>query len=212
MATKTSKKTPRWERRAQARPEEIVAAALELFVERGYAHTRLEEVARRAGVSKGTLYLYFANKEKLFEAVIGKAVGSHIAEMKELIGRYRGSSKELLHEIFALWWERVASRPAAGIPKLIIGESGNFPEIARAYVQQVINPGLAVFRAVAERGMRSGEFRQMDPVHAVVLINAPLLFSLLWRSTLAKFSPLPKLDLPALLREHVETVCKGFAP
>src|SRR5262245_40188767 len=126
-----SKGERRWVRRKDARPDEITAAALELFVERGYASTRLEDVAAKAGISKGTLYLYFANKEELFKAVVREALVARLVEFRGHIEQYQGSSFELLHLVFKTWWEKIGATPISGIPKLISSEARNFPEIAR---------------------------------------------------------------------------------
>src|SRR3954454_23357482 len=105
---------PRWERRKDARPQELLAAALDLFVERGFASTRLEDVARRAGGSKGTLYLYFANKEELFKAVVRENIVPAIGAAEDVIAEYQGPSAELLREIIMGWWERVGETKASG--------------------------------------------------------------------------------------------------
>ena len=125
-----AKSEPRWTRRKHARPEEITAAALELFVERGYANTRLEDVAARASISKGTLYLYFENKEELFKAVVREGLVSPLDAMKNVLEQFEGSSFELLRILLCGWWERVGSTRVSGIPKLIFAEAGNFPELA----------------------------------------------------------------------------------
>jgi len=106
---------PRWERRKDARPQELLAAALEQFVERGFAATRLEDVARSAGVSKGTLYLYFANKEELFKAVVRESIVHPIGEAEHAISAFEGSSGELLREILMSWWDQVGATKLAGI-------------------------------------------------------------------------------------------------
>ena len=107
-------KQRRWTRRKEARPEEITAAALELFVERGFANTRLEDVAARAGISKGTLYLYFANKEELFKAVVREALVARLVEFQGRIGKFQGSSFELLRLVFKTWWEKIGATPISG--------------------------------------------------------------------------------------------------
>src|SRR5450830_597844 len=132
---------PRWERRKDARPQELLAAALDLFVERGFASTRLEDVARRAGVSKGTLYLYFANKEELFKAVVRDAIVPIIGEAEELIARFDGPSDELMRKVIMAWWQRSGECKTSGIPKLIMSEAGNFPDVA-ATTQVLIAPML----------------------------------------------------------------------
>ena len=154
---------PRWTRRKEARPEEITAAALELFVERGFAATRLEDVAARAGVSKGTVYLYFANKEELFKAVVREGLVSPIAEMKDYVAQFPGSTFDLLRMLVLGWWEKVGATRMAGIPKLLLGESGNFPELVRFYLAEVVEPGHAVMTAIVKRGIARGEFRKVNP-------------------------------------------------
>ena len=123
MVAPTGAKTPRWERRKDARPQELLAAALDLFVERGFAATRLEDVARRAGVSKGTLYLYYANKEELFKAVVRDSIVPAIGDAEDTIAVYDGHSSELLRAILFGWWERVGGTKASGIVKLVMAEA-----------------------------------------------------------------------------------------
>lgn len=178
----------RWVRRKQARPEEITAAALELFVERGYVATRLEDVAARAGVSKGTVYLYFANKEDLFKAVVREGLVSPITEIRDLIEQDAGSTFDLLALLVRGWWARIGSTPVSGIPKLVLAESGNFPELARFYLSEVVEPGQAVIAGLVRRGIARGEFIDIDPDDAARLIAAPLLLTALWRNSLARFS------------------------
>lgn len=178
----------RWVRRKQARPEEITAAALELFVERGYVATRLEDVAARAGVSKGTVYLYFANKEDLFKAVVREGLVSPITEIRDLIEQDAGSTFDLLALLVRGWWARIGSTRVSGIPKLVLAESGNFPELARFYLSEVVEPGQAVIAGLVRRGIARGEFIDIDPDDAARLIAAPLLLTALWRNSLARFS------------------------
>jgi AcrR family transcriptional regulator len=166
---------PRWERRKDARPGELAAAALELFCERGYAATRLDDVAAKAGVSKGTLYLYFANKEELFRAVVQANVVPAIADAELQLAQFDGTSAELLAWMFKGWWERILSQPAGGIPKLMLAEARNFPEIADFYYEQVVKRGTLLFRAVVERGISRGEFRAVDIDHTVHVLMAPML-------------------------------------
>ncbi|HEX9173419.1 MAG TPA: helix-turn-helix domain-containing protein, partial [Telluria sp.] len=132
---------PRWERRKDARPQELLAAALDLFVERGFASTRLEDVARRAGVSKGTLYLYFTNKEELFKAVVRDNIVPVIGAAEEIIAGFEGHSADLLRKVITEWWQRLGETKASGITKLIMAEAGNFPDIACFYQEEVIARG-----------------------------------------------------------------------
>lgn len=200
---------PRWTRRKEARPEEITAAALELFVERGFAATRLEDVAARAGVSKGTVYLYFANKEELFKAVVREGLVSPIAEMQGFVEQFPGGSFELLRMLILGWWDKVGATRISGIPKLLCGESGNFPELVRFYLAEVVEPGQAVLTAIVRRGIARGEFRDVDPEHAAMLIAAPMLQLMLWRNALEPQSSY-KIDPPRYLESHLEVLVHGL--
>ena len=197
---------PRWTRRKDARPEEISAAALDLFVERGYAGTRLDDVATRAGVSKGTVYLYFASKEDLFKAVVREGLVSPITEFRSAVLEYhQGSTFELLRMMVHGWWERIGATRISGIPKLILAESRNFPEIAKFYFEEVVEPGQAVLEAIVARGIASGEFRRVDPRDTGTLLIAPLLLLALWRNSLGHFQP-GGVDVRRVLDAHLEMV------
>jgi AcrR family transcriptional regulator len=198
-----AKSEPRWARRKHARPEEITAAALELFVERGYAGTRLEDVAASAGISKGTLYLYFANKEELFKAVVREGLVSPIAEMRGLVDHFEGSTLELLRMMLFGWWERIGASRIGGIPKLVISEAGNFPELARFYLAEVVEPAQAATIAIVERGIARGEFRAVNADMVARLMAAPMLGLLMWRNALEPFSK-AKLDPVAYLETHLD--------
>jgi AcrR family transcriptional regulator len=175
------KNKPRWTRRKEARPQELLAAALDLFVERGYAATRLDDVASRAGVSKGTLYLYFTNKEELFKAVVRENVVPVLGEAEEMIDRYEGSSTELFREIVLGWWERIGNTKLSGITKLMMAEAGNFPEVTQFYHDEVISRGNAMIVRMLERGIERGEFRRINVYQAMNLICAPMLMLMMWK-------------------------------
>lgn len=175
---------PTHRRRKEARPAELTAAALDLFVERGYAATRLDDVAARAGVSKGTLYLYFDSKEALFKAVVRAGLLPALAEGEALVAGYAGDSETLLREIGSGMWRLIGAQRIGGIPKLIFAEARNFPEIARFYHEEVIRRGTALIRSVIERGMARGEFRRVDTDAALYVVVAPLMMRMIWRHSL----------------------------
>lgn len=175
------KNKPRWTRRKEARPQELLAAALDLFVERGYAATRLDDVASRAGVSKGTLYLYFTNKEELFKAVVRENVVPVLGEAEEMIDSYEGSSTELFREIVLGWWERIGNTKLSGITKLMMAEAGNFPEVTQFYHDEVISRGNAMIMRMLERGIERGEFRRTNVYQAMNLICASMLMLMMWK-------------------------------
>ena len=205
-----AKSEPRWTRRKHARPEEITAAALELFVERGYAGTRLEDVAARAGISKGTLYLYFENKEELFKAVVREGLVSPLDAMKSVLEQFEGSSFELLRILLYGWWERVGSTRVSGIPKLIFAEAGNFPEIARFYAAEVVESGHDVIAAIVKRGIVRGEFRAVDPDDAAHMIAAPLVVITMWRHSLAQHAT-RKIDPLRYIEAHLDMLRHALA-
>ncbi len=175
------KTKPRWERRKDARPQELLAAALDLFVERGYAAARLDDVAARAGVSKGTLYLYFENKEELFKAVVRENLVSALAEAEDQIERSSSNSRDLLRAFILNWWERVGKTKLSGISKLMMAESGNFPDVARFYHEEVISRCNALIVGILERGIARGEFRAVDTVNANLVIVAPIVMLMMWK-------------------------------
>lgn len=176
-----TKPKPRWERRKDARPQEVLAAALDLFVERGYAATRLDDVAARAGVSKGTLYLYFSSKEDLFKAVVREHVVPVLGEAEDTLASYQGSSADLFRDLMLGWWERIGNTRLAGISKLMMAESGNFPDLAAFYHEEVIRRGDALIVGMLERGVASGEFRKIDAQAMKDVIAAPVLMLMLWK-------------------------------
>ncbi len=176
---------PRWERRKDARPGELAAAALELFVERGFAATRLDDVAKRAGVSKGTLYLYFDSKEDLFKAVIREGYVAPLAEAEHLLAAFEGSSADLIREIFRRWWVQIGATDQAGMTKLIIAEAGNFPELAKFYHDEVIQRSHALLEHAIARGIARGEFRKVNREFAGRISCAPMVMMMLWKHSFA---------------------------
>jgi AcrR family transcriptional regulator len=178
----------KWNRRKAARPQELMAAALDQFVERGYAATRLEDVAAAAGVSKATVYLYFANKEELFKTVIRENLIPALSKGVDLVETYEGSTPELLRELLRGWWGLVGATQVAGLTRLIVAESANFPDVARVYNDEVVAPGDKLFSRVLARGVARGEFRDLPANPTTTLICAPLMFLMLWQRALAPYS------------------------
>ena len=164
------------ERRKDARPGELLAAALELFVEKGFAATRVEEVARRAGVSKGTLFLYFASKEELFKAVVRENISGRFAQWNAEFDTFTGSTADMLRFFILLWWHRLGSSRACGITKLMLSEADNFPELAAFYQHEVIQPAHGLIRRILQRGVERGEFAPVDMKYGVYTVLAPMLF------------------------------------
>ena len=201
------------ERRKEARPGELLAAALELFVEKGYAATRSEEVARRAGVSKGTLFLYFPSKEELFKAVVRENISGRFPEFEAELVAYTGSTPDMLRYALRTWWERVGGTPASGITKLMISEASNFPELAAFYEQEVIRPGQELIRRILQRGVDRGEFRPLDLRLAVYMVMAPMIFLMSWKHSFGACGTCDALaDPETYLALQVETLLHGLCP
>jgi len=206
---KTEPDTRRWSRRKAARPQELVAAALDLFVERGYAATRLEDVATAAGVSKGTVYLYFANKEELFKSVVRENLVPALARGTDLVDTYEGSTPALLRELLLGWWGLIGATQVAGLTKLIIAESGNFPDIAQFYQDEVMGPGDALFARVLARGVERGEFRSVPANPTTTLFCAPLMFLMLWRQSFSQLN-VPAIDPDAYVDQLLHMLLFGL--
>ncbi|MDO9434657.1 TetR/AcrR family transcriptional regulator [Hydrogenophaga sp.] len=176
-------------RRKEARPGELLDAALQLFVEKGFAATRVEEVAAQAGVSKGTLFLYFPSKEELFKAVVRENLAGRFTEWNEEFEQFSGDSAELVRYALHTWWERIGMTPASGITKLVMSEAGMFPEIAAFYQQEVVAPGHALLKRIVQRGIHSGEFRALNLDYTVYSLIAPMIFLLMWKHSMAPCCP-----------------------
>ncbi len=197
----------RWQRRKEARPAEIMAAALECFRERGFAATRLEDIAAGAGVTKGTIYLYYGSKEDLFKAVVRGEVAQKIERLEAMLNEPI-SAKLLLGRLLATF-ESIVASPLSVIPKLIIAEAGNFPELARFYLDTVAHRGLDLIAAILRRGVEQGEFRPVDVQHAVYCVIGPLLFTALWKHSLGPHDDRP-FDAPAIFRAHLDLLLHGL--
>jgi AcrR family transcriptional regulator len=201
---------PRWERRKASRPAELVAAALELFVEKGYAATRLDDVAAHAGVSKGTLYLYFGNKEDLFKAVVRENVVALIDRSASEMQDFDGSAADLLRKLVVDWWRDFGSTTAGGISKLMMAESGNFPEIARFFLAEVIEPWHRLLGEAIARGIKRGEFRAVAIPEFVQVMTAPMVMLTLWKRSFGPCSARP-LDADAYIETLLDTFLTALA-
>ncbi|MFZ1447121.1 MAG: TetR/AcrR family transcriptional regulator [Candidatus Dechloromonas phosphoritropha] len=201
--------TPPRKRRKEARPSELTAAALELFVEKGFAATRLEEIASRAGVSKGTLYLYFDSKEALFRAVIQEGIVPVVAEGEAIAAQHAGSAADLLEQLLNNWWLRIGETDYAGIPKLMVAEARNFPEVAQFYYESVIRRSRALIGAALERGMASGEFRRMEVETCIEVVISPVLMLLIWRFSMGACQS-KQVDPRQYLAVHMDLLRRGL--
>src|ERR1700759_3068260 len=151
----------RWTRRKQARPAEILDAALKVFAEKGYAGTRMDDIARRAGVTKGTIYLYFESKEAVFKSLVRDTIGTTLAGVAAGVQNFQGPAKDLIRFALTTMGHLLTASDRVVLPKIIIAESGNFPELARFYREEIIERGMALMASLIERGITQGEFRKV---------------------------------------------------
>ncbi len=199
------------ERRKDARPGELLDAALDLFVEKGFAATRAEEVAQRAGVSKGTLFLYFATKEDLFKAVVRNNITSHYPAWHEALQTFNGSTADMLRQCVQGWWASVGSTKASGISKLMVTEGANFPDLCEFYRLEVIEPGNALVQGILQRGIDRGEFGPIDMKYGIYAVLAPMLFIVLWKHSFEKTLSGGAILVPEdYLAAQVETLLNGL--
>ena len=198
----------RWKRRSEARPGELVEAALALFSQRGFAATRLEDVAARAGVSKGTVYLYFESKEQLFEAVLRQAVAPNLDRLEALVRSFDGTTEELLQNLVQVLGGVLGGQLPA-VAKLVIAESSNFPALARLYAEVLIGRAVPILRSILERGIARGELRPVDSSAAWPLLISPLIVLALWQQTFARHVKFP-LQPRAVLAAHLDVLLHGL--
>lgn len=201
---------PRWRRRKDERPSEILQAALDSFAARGFAATRLDDIATRAGVTRGTLYLYFTSKEGLFKAVVRQAILPLLARSERLIARSSEPSPDLLRQLIVGIPGLITGSPFPAIPKLIIAEANKFPDLAEFYLDEVLSRVRRRIKALLRRGMRRGEFRVLDVDHVFFCLVSPIVFAGLWRDVFGRFDKHAP-DLDALCRTHADLLLRGLA-
>jgi AcrR family transcriptional regulator len=202
---------PKFRRRKADRPGEIVDAALNVFAEKGFAAAKLDEIARRAGVSKGALYLYFETKQDLFRAVVDQAIAPNLQVVWQMIAAHPGPFPDLLRMVA----ERVAflttSLPVGGVAKMVIGEAGNFPELARVWHDDLVAHALGGLTQAIAAAQARGEVRPGDPRGFALQVISPILLGVIWGEVFVPAGAQP-FDVPALARQHVETMIRGLAP
>lgn len=198
-----------WSRRKQARPGEILGAALKTFAEKGFAATRMEDIAARAGVTKGTIYLYFPGKEEVFKTLVRETMGPALAGFEQNLHDFSGPAREMLAMMISSIADFLQDEERAALPKIIIAESGNFPELARFWRTEVIDRGLGMLRYALERGMKDGEFRTVPMEHAVRLCVSPIILGVIWRTTFAPLDPEP-FAFKDFIAAHIDILMHGL--
>ncbi len=201
----------RWTRRKEARPGEILEAAVNVFAQKGFAATRMDDIARAAGVTKGTIYLYFDGKEAVFKMLVRQSLGTQLARIMDNVKTREGSAKELIGFILTSIGNFLVSSDRVVLPKIILAEAGNFPELARFYREEIIEKGLGMLSGVIARGIADGEFRPLPPDHVARLCVTPLLFVAIWRTTFAAPDDVA-YDYAGFVRTHIDVLLQGLSP
>jgi AcrR family transcriptional regulator len=200
----------RWSRRKHARPAEILDAALKVFAQKGFAAARMDDIAREAGVTKGTIYLYFENKEAVFKSLVREAVGGTLDTIAANARNFEGSARDLLRMFLTTMARLLVDSDKVELPKIIISESSNFPWLAEFYRFEVIERGLQLMISLVERGVARGEFRRLPAEHVARLCVAPVLFCAIWRVTFSHLDPQP-YDYAGLIETHLDILFRGLA-
>ena len=198
---KASKPSLRRGERKVQRQEEILTAAFEVFAAHGYEAARIDDVARQAGIAKGTIYLYFRDKEQLFRAMVRGLVQKRFDAMA---GRFQGTGEQLLRELLSRMYSQVVrNEKVRSIVRLLIAESGRFPQLSEIYHREIIAPGMKAVRQALLRGIAAGEFRKTATVEFPQLLAAPAILAIVWRLLHGERY---RLDLDAYSKAHLEFV------
>ena len=199
----------RWQRRKDARAPEILEAALACFAQKGFAGTRMDDIARKAGITKGTIYLYFGSKESVFKALARASIGEQLGAVRTMVENFPGSSAQLLRLVLSTMGGFVRTSDRVILPKMLLAESGNFPELAKFWREEIIDQGIALLGGIVARGTARGEFRAIAPEHAARLCVAPVLLIAIWRTTFEQFDAQP-YDHQGLIEAHLQVLLQGL--
>lgn len=200
---------PKFRRRKADRPAEIVQAALAVFAEKGFAAAKLEDIAKRAGVSKGAIYLYFETKEDVFRAVVSQAIAPNVGAVRAMAAAHPGPLADLLRGVTGHIAGVISQTPLGGVLKMVVGEARNFPEIARVWHDELVSQALGAISDAIAAAQARGEVKPGDPrIYALQLIS-PLLVAVLWRETFVPVGA-PPFDLPAVMAQHIDTLLCGM--
>lgn len=209
-AAKARAPAPRWQRRAEARPEEILEAALTEFDERGFEAARMEDIAKAAGISKAAIYLYFPSKMALLEALIEAKVAPLAAQAQSLAAAGQADPLSALRLLATVAAARLADPKVIAVPRLVIGISGRFPEIAEYYRTHVVAKARAALEQLIDAGIASGAIRKVDTAAIVRAFIGPLFFEAMWTHVLKGETALH--DPQKLIEQQFDVLLHGLEP
>ena len=199
----------KWNRRKDERPLEIMLAAVDLFVTNGFVSTKIDDIAKKAGVSKGTIYLYYSSKESLFKAMVHDLMLPKIKLVEDFISTYEGSQLELLRIVILQWWVTVKESGLTGVPKLIMTEADKFPDLTKLYVKEVIHRVQAILINIISSGIKEQHIREIDPILSSRVIMSSLVYFSMWHTTLRKFDQ-KGLKVENLIEQQIDILINGI--
>lgn len=193
-------------RRKEARPGEIIAAGLLEFADNGYAATRLEDVAKRAGVAKGTIYRYFEDKQALFLAAVQSHATPTLESLEQFIDGYQGSTRELLTAMITMVHQQLVQGDLQILVRIILSEGRNFPELSELYYREGVSKGQNILTRVVARGISRGEVRAGATADLPIILMAPAIMAVMWRAT---FDTQQSIPADTFLQAHLDLIMNG---
>ena len=195
-------------RRKAERPQEILAAAFTEFSRNGYAMTTLDRIAERAGVTKGTIYVYFENKEHLFISMVREITKTTLNTVHEMFETHDGSTAELLRAQFSFMYQHIVEdRRRREVVRMLIAEAPRFPELADRYYDEILRPCLELLKKAIQRGMDRGEIRKSSIIDFPQVVIAPIALVDMW---MMMFNDRQPFDLKAYFNAHLDLVLNGL--
>ena len=201
---------PKFRRRAEARPDEVLDAALALFVEKGFAATRVEDIASRAGLSKGAVYLYFPSKEAILEGLVKRAVRPIADNALGFLENYAGDPRLVIGTVLKMIAGRIADPKLIAIPRLLVREIVNFPDFAQMYRREVLDRVIPAVTALIASGVREGYFRPVDPELTLRSVVGPIIAHMLM-AELFGIRPANGLEIERLIDNHLTILFDGLS-
>jgi AcrR family transcriptional regulator len=189
--------------RAAERRGAIVEAAMDEFIARGFAATRLDDVAKRAGVAKGTIYLHFKDKESMFEELIRTAIVPLVMSLGATPPRPGATVRDMVEGFAKTFIEQVVTTRRGDIVRLIVAEGPRFPAVADFYYREVVSKGIARMRAMIELGINRGEIRNKELARFPQILVAPAMIAVIWQSLFSKHAPLDAIEM---LQVHLDLI------
>ncbi len=211
MTMETAKlRTPKFRRRAGARPDEVLDAALALFIEKGFAATRVDDIARRAGLSKGAVYLYFLSKEAIIEAIVRRALVPVAGDAAAFLENFNGDPRQAFTLVMRMMVGKFSAPDVLAIPKLIVREVVNFPDLAQLYRRELLDNAIPIIEGLIRRGIDNGFLRPVDPALTVRTIVGAFVAHLMLAEVFG-IVPAEGLHLELLVENHLTIVFDGLS-